>query len=88
MILTLIDYFYLKSNQNEGGGENNDVPAPQGGNGEFQDETLPCKDCGSDFIFTAGEQEFYAQKQFQNKPVRCRTCKVEKVQLIHRCYFL
>ncbi|HOO26276.1 MAG TPA: zinc-ribbon domain containing protein, partial [Clostridiales bacterium] len=27
----------------------------------FEDKTLKCKDCGSDFVFTAGEQEFYAE---------------------------
>ena len=32
---------------------------------EFVDETLVCKDCGKEFIFTAGEQEFYAEKGFQ-----------------------
>ncbi|MDR0942980.1 MAG: zinc-ribbon domain-containing protein, partial [Ruminococcus sp.] len=30
----------------------------------YQDETLTCKDCGQEFIFTAGEQEFYAEKGF------------------------
>ena len=28
----------------------------------FEDKTLKCKECGADFIFTAGEQEFYAEK--------------------------
>ena len=32
----------------------------------FQDKTLVCKDCGKEFVFTAGEQEFYAEKGFQN----------------------
>ncbi|MDD3114997.1 MAG: zinc-ribbon domain containing protein [Anaerovibrio sp.] len=41
----------------------------------FVDETLVCKDCGQDFIFSAGEQEFYAEKGFENKPVRCRDCR-------------
>ena len=36
----------------------------------YQDEKLICKDCGEEFIFTAGEQEFYAEKGFQNKPQR------------------
>ena len=45
---------------------------------EFQDETLVCKDCGKDFIFTAGEQEFYAEKGFEHKPVRCRNCRDKK----------
>lgn len=41
----------------------------------YQDEKLVCKDCGAEFIFTAGEQEFYAEKGFQNKPQRCKACR-------------
>ena len=36
----------------------------------YQDKTLVCKDCGAEFIFSAGEQEFYAEKGFQNEPIR------------------
>ena len=41
----------------------------------FEDKTLKCEDCGQDFIFTAGEQEFYAEKGFQNEPKRCKACR-------------
>lgn len=41
----------------------------------YQDITLKCKDCGEDFVFTAGEQEFYAEKGFQNQPQRCKNCR-------------
>ena len=41
----------------------------------FEDKTLVCKDCGKEFIFSAGEQEFYAEKGFENEPVRCRDCR-------------
>ncbi|MBO5050806.1 MAG: zinc-ribbon domain containing protein [Clostridia bacterium] len=41
----------------------------------YQDKTLKCKDCGNDFVFTAGEQEFYAEKGFQNEPQRCKACR-------------
>ena len=34
----------------------------------YQDETLICEDCGKEFVFTAGEQEFYAEKGLTNKP--------------------
>ena len=34
----------------------------------YTDKTLVCKDCGNEFVFTAGEQEFYAEKGFQNEP--------------------
>lgn len=42
---------------------------------EFQDKTLKCKDCGADFEFTAGEQEFYKEKGFENEPARCKICR-------------
>ena len=41
----------------------------------MQDETLVCKDCGKEFIFTVGEQEFYKEKGFENKPMRCADCR-------------
>ena len=41
----------------------------------YQDRKLICKECGSEFIFTAGEQEFYAEKGFQNEPQRCKVCR-------------
>ena len=41
----------------------------------FEDKTLKCVDCGQDFIFTAGEQEFYAEKGFQNETKRCKACR-------------
>jgi len=42
---------------------------------EFQDKVLKCIDCGSDFVFTAGEQLFFHDKQFKNEPKRCKACK-------------
>ena len=42
---------------------------------EFQDKILKCIDCGADFVFTAGEQEYYAQKGFTNEPRRCPSCR-------------
>ena len=44
----------------------------------FEDKTLQCKECGSDFIFTSGEQEFYSEKGFQNEPQRCKDCRVNR----------
>jgi CxxC-x17-CxxC domain-containing protein len=44
----------------------------------FTDKTLVCVDCGSDFTFTAGEQEFYSQKGFTNEPRRCPNCRQSK----------
>lgn len=44
---------------------------------EFVDRELQCKDCPTKFIFSAGEQEFFAQKQLQD-PVRCKPCRAAK----------
>ncbi|MBR5515041.1 MAG: zinc-ribbon domain containing protein [Clostridia bacterium] len=41
----------------------------------YEDKTLVCKECGNEFVFTAGEQEFYAERGFQNEPQRCKTCR-------------
>lgn len=41
----------------------------------FEDKTLVCKECGNEFVFTAGEQEFYAEKGFANEPQRCKPCR-------------
>lgn len=39
------------------------------------DKTLTCRDCGSQFLFTEGEQEFYARRGFTNEPSRCPDCR-------------
>ena len=41
----------------------------------YQDKTLVCKECGAEFTFSAGEQEFYAERGFQNEPQRCKACR-------------
>ena len=41
----------------------------------YEDKTLVCKDCGNEFVFTAGEQALYAEKGFQNEPTRCKACR-------------
>lgn len=40
----------------------------------MSDRTLTCRDCGQEFTFTAGEQEFYAQRGF-SEPQRCPACR-------------
>lgn len=44
----------------------------------YADKTLTCRECGRDFTFTAGEQEFHAQKGFSNSPVRCPECRAAR----------
>ena len=41
----------------------------------FQDKSLQCSDCGQEFIFSAGEQEFYSSRGLQNEPKRCPECR-------------
>ena len=48
---------------------------------EFQDRTLKCVDCGTEFVFTAGEQQFYHDKDFKNEPKRCKLCKAKRAGL-------
>lgn len=45
---------------------------------QFQDQTLTCRDCGNQFVWTASEQKFYAEKGFANAPVRCPSCRASK----------
>jgi CxxC-x17-CxxC domain-containing protein len=42
------------------------------------DQTLQCRDCGQDFVFTAGEQSFYASRGFTHPPTRCPDCRAAR----------
>ena len=44
----------------------------------YTDKILTCRDCGGNFAFTAGEQEFFAQKGFVNEPGRCSQCRSQR----------
>lgn len=48
---------------------------------EFIDRLLKCCDCGNEFVFTAGEQLFFFDKQFKNDPKRCKLCKAKRAGL-------
>lgn len=51
----------------------------------MEDKTIVCKDCGKEFVFTVGEQEFFKEKGFENDPVRCPECrKARKAQKFNR----
>jgi CxxC-x17-CxxC domain-containing protein len=45
---------------------------------DFQDRPLQCLDCKNEFIFTAGEQEFYDRKGFKEIPKRCKPCRDQR----------
>ena len=42
------------------------------------DQTLRCRECGVDFIWTAGEQEFYQSRGLTNPPSRCPSCRAAR----------
>jgi CxxC-x17-CxxC domain-containing protein len=41
----------------------------------YEDRALTCRDCAEEFIFSAGEQAFYASKSLVNDPQRCPSCR-------------
>jgi CxxC-x17-CxxC domain-containing protein len=41
----------------------------------LEDKTIKCADCGEEFLFTVGEQEFYREHGLTNFPTRCRGCR-------------
>jgi len=43
----------------------------------YNDKTLTCADCGQQFVFTASEQDFYAQRGF-SEPRRCGSCRASR----------
>ncbi|MEQ8235857.1 MAG: zinc-binding protein [Syntrophomonadaceae bacterium] len=46
----------------------------------LQDKYIVCKDCGNEFLFSVSEQEFYAEKGFENEPGRCLDCRRARKQ--------
>ena len=46
----------------------------------FSDRTLTCRECGQQFVFTAGEQEFYQSRGLTNDPGRCPDCRAARRQ--------
>ena len=45
---------------------------------EYKDKTIKCVDCGTEFVFTARDQAFYAEKGYTNEPKRCKECRNKK----------
>jgi CxxC-x17-CxxC domain-containing protein len=42
----------------------------------FEDKLLTCRDCTQQFVFSAGEQEFFSAKGLINVPKRCPNCRL------------
>ncbi|CAN5427402.1 hypothetical protein BH10ACI2_BH10ACI2_23050 [soil metagenome] len=54
------------------------VPVTEVDNSEFEDSMIVCIDCSEEFVWTAGEQVFFRDKELQNPPKRCKDCKKAK----------
>jgi CxxC-x17-CxxC domain-containing protein len=46
---------------------------------EYVDRLLICADCNEGFVFSAGEQLFFSDKQFRNDPRRCKACRINRI---------
>lgn len=44
----------------------------------FEDRTLECRDCGAEYVFSIGEQEFFQERGLVNDPVRCPSCRATR----------
>jgi CxxC-x17-CxxC domain-containing protein len=51
---------------------------------EYPDKTLVCVDCQQPFVWTSGEQLFYASKNFTHEPKRCKDCKGKRNEMPRR----
>jgi CxxC-x17-CxxC domain-containing protein len=40
----------------------------------YEERTLTCAECNSEFVFSADDQEFHAQRGYQD-PKRCPSCR-------------
>ena len=50
------------------------APAAQPAATELLDKTVTCVDCGNDFVFSAGEQEFFLTNGYAAGKSRCKEC--------------
>lgn len=42
------------------------------------DKTLVCAECSAEFVFTAGEQDFYQRRGLLHEPARCPSCRAAR----------
>jgi CxxC-x17-CxxC domain-containing protein len=57
-----------------------DQPQPQSEESpvSFEDKTIVCVDCNQEFVHSAEDQAFYAERGFANEPKRCRECREKR----------
>ena len=41
----------------------------------YEDRTLTCVECGEAFTFSADDQQYHADKGYENEPKRCSSCR-------------
>lgn len=46
---------------------------------KFEDQARTRADCGDEFIWTAGEKEFFHEKGFADPPKRCKACRQARI---------
>lgn len=44
----------------------------------YTDQVITCTDCGIEFVFSASEQAFFAEKGFSSAPKRCSSCRAQR----------
>ena len=49
----------------------------------YQDKSIQCIDCGTTFVFSTGEQEFFTTRGFDSEPKRCSWCRAERKMTRH-----
>uniref|UniRef100_A0A7C4R3V0 Zinc-binding protein n=1 Tax=candidate division CPR3 bacterium TaxID=2268181 RepID=A0A7C4R3V0_UNCC3 len=45
---------------------------------KFEDKKLICEECGTEFVWDASEQSYFAKKGFKKVPKRCRACRAKR----------
>jgi CxxC-x17-CxxC domain-containing protein len=44
----------------------------------IEDMTLTCRDCSTEFVFSVGEQAYFAERGLLNQPQRCHQCRANR----------
>jgi len=44
----------------------------------YVDKILTCVQCSAEFVFSAGEQQFFADKEYKSDPKRCKQCRMKR----------
>lgn len=45
---------------------------------EFETKILLCAECGEEFVFTVGAQEYFAEKGYTEDPKLCKSCYMQR----------